>query len=1481
LEDQTTYYARARAINHAAIPTSYTLLGSTRTKTIPGISRVWLGLTSSWNTSTNWSPAGSPSRDDNIVIGVTANDPVMTGSSTIDSITLAAGATLTVQGATFTVRSAVQSDGTLVLSSTETLSLPGGVWDIDSGTVSYRGTGAFTSLTAGTSYFNLQFDNAAGDWALDSFLQINGSFSLAQGNVNALSTTLTVDGNLIRIGGTFDAGSGTVNLSGNGLVSGFSGVNALNNVALAGPAQTTMLGSDLEAEGTIVFGGGSVNEVGGPRALVVASALAIPISITAGTDMNFSTLTWTTSNTAVEIPAYVGYPALTLQSNAAAQSTVFRLAGNVAASTVAVYQVGSATNAVLNVDGYTLTAERLEIGYSTDTGHGAVVLGNGVLNVAGDIRFLSGRSVFDLGTSTAVNVGGDFLYGGSTGTFRTATSTINFVGNGAQLVNVFGGNLSTVYAQNTSSSGVTFTSSFSVVNLNAGGLSSATTIYFTGRSTVNVTGRLNLDGSAGRYVVLRSTAAGVAAHLIVGAERTTADFVDVRDNDASGSPQIIATNSIDSGNNRNWDFAAPATIVLSANAGPARRDITLSWPAPADDGASGAALSGSYYIQYSTMTSVVWSTSSAQIVIGTSGVTPGVVVSTTVGRLMLGSTYYFRQIAVDDVARWSGYSNIAQLMLSDTLAPAAVTNLVAANTSNEGEISLQWTAPDSDGADPIGEPAASYDVRYSTLSVAGLAGNTTAWWNLASTLSSEPAPALPGATETLLITAPDYGVTYYYAIRSVDPSNNLSDIDVKAASPALQANAYGADFNPPAVGNFQAIGSQSQVTLTWNAVNVPDFSKYQLYRGLDPSALTLITEFTVPTQSAFIDLGLVNGVTYYYQMVTVDRGSPAFPGVALTSATAIINTTTLQQLPNAPVISATDTVSPNNFAIRWGWTLETPPVADGFRFYVSSVDISGVLSPAVTSYMQLSLQPNQRVTAQVGAYNNAGMTLSTPFTRYVLANAPVNSLVTGVSDFTVGLDWSENGNVGSPTYQITYALNAGFTSATTVQTTLSQATLNNLQPETLYYIRVRALNGDGVATDFDLTLTTTTDSRQDRLANAPPGGMWATQTVSGGQYNVTVSWDPVTTNANGTPATDLAGYMVHVGTSWLMDEGDWNDTVITTTFTTLTVNASPRTYIAVRAVDTSGNQSLTSSVVSVPDLKYYAVADDRESWFEYSAAMANQLRRAWSANNNVGYTILGHEFVEHYGNGKVIKSVRFRAYRTDTMRSVSDRMFQQAEGSVNIVYSVVGNNIVQGTPSRESYFEGLLQSGGGLRASADDKSLLIADNGDGDRSVRTRAGVDRIGASIMPNQSVSKKMSVFWNNGADWIKMGGAVDQSAQVAMVRTSRLGSYQLRQASQLGDASLVQVYPRIFTPNGDGANDIVIFQFGEISLEDAALTGEIFDLTGAKVADLRPGPDPISTLKWDGKSDSGSTVPAGIYVYQIKANGVNVNGTVVVAR
>ena len=65
-----------------------------------------------------------------------------------------------------------------------------------------------------------------------------------------------------------------------------------------------------------------------------------------------------------------------------------------------------------------------------------------------------------------------------------------------------------------------------------------------------------------------------------------------------------------------------------------------------------------------------------------------------------------------------------------------------------------------------------------------------------------------------------------------------------------------------------------------------------------------------------------------------------------------------------------------------------------------------------------------------------------------------------------------------------------------------------------------------------------------------------------------------------------------------------------------------------------------------------------------------------------------------------------------------------------------------------------------------------------------------------------------------------------------------------------------------------------------EAALLKGMIFDLQGRMVRSQLPE-EGQNVLVWDGKDDSGVTVHAGVYIYQVEANGKIINGTVVVAK
>jgi flagellar hook assembly protein FlgD len=93
---------------------------------------------------------------------------------------------------------------------------------------------------------------------------------------------------------------------------------------------------------------------------------------------------------------------------------------------------------------------------------------------------------------------------------------------------------------------------------------------------------------------------------------------------------------------------------------------------------------------------------------------------------------------------------------------------------------------------------------------------------------------------------------------------------------------------------------------------------------------------------------------------------------------------------------------------------------------------------------------------------------------------------------------------------------------------------------------------------------------------------------------------------------------------------------------------------------------------------------------------------------------------------------------------------------------------------------------------------------------------------------------------------------------------------------------VFPKTITPNGDGVNDVVFFSLDNPT--GMEIRGTIYDLRSARVADLTDSgiASGFSTLmKWDGRDDTGSVVPGGVYLYKIEAGNRRLTGLVGVAR
>ena len=156
----------------------------------------------------------------------------------------------------------------------------------------------------------------------------------------------------------------------------------------------------------------------------------------------------------------------------------------------------------------------------------------------------------------------------------------------------------------------------------------------------------------------------------------------------------------------------------------------------------------------------------------------------------------------------------------------------------------------------------------------------------------------------------------------------------------------------------------------------------------------------------------------------------------------------------------------------------------------------------------------------------------------------------------------------------------------------------------------------------------------------------------------------------------------------------------------------------------------------------------------------------------------------------------------------------------------------------------------------------------------------KAGAAITPSAATdAKAVSMYFYNGSRWLQMFGSVNEAARSVQLQTTLLGRYQLRTTERNGGFSADQagLTNRLITPNGDGKNDTMVFIFD--NPQEQEVKGRIYDLRGALVATMKPGPVGNSVI-WDAKA-GGQTVPGGVYIYQIESQGKVYNGTVAVIR
>ncbi|MBV9080246.1 MAG: hypothetical protein JO102_03910, partial [Elusimicrobia bacterium] len=282
-------------------------------------------------------------------------------------------------------------------------------------------------------------------------------------------------------------------------------------------------------------------------------------------------------------------------------------------------------------------------------------------------------------------------------------------------------------------------------------------------------------------------------------------------------------------------------------------------------------------------------------------------------------------------------------------------------------------------------------------------------------------------------------------------------------------------------------------------------------------------------------------------------------------------------------------------------------------------------------------------------------------------------------------------------------------------------------------------------------------------------------------------------------------------------------------------------YYSIRAVNSAGAESVDSYTVdSSTRANVIFLAGDARTSLTIPASSAEVL---CPAHNKYGVPlaiVLRED--PALTDGAVVRSLQFQLVRGDTMEELDDVAFPEPNAEVTIGYNTIGGQVASGAPG-------------------------------------TPAALASSAASASPDN-----LSLYWSNRVAWIKLGGAINKIAQTLDIKTSRLGSYQLRLSAPAASLKLsrANVYPRIFTPNGDGFNDRV-FMILE-NPNNAEVSGEIRDLTGRLVVTLPPPTLTAgigTTLSWAGRDSSNAVVPSGLYVYRIEGDGTTITGTVAVAR
>jgi hypothetical protein len=535
--------------------------------------RYWIATgTSSWNSAANWStisggPAtgGVPTSTHTVVFDANSKgNALMYSNVTVATITISGStATIKTQSYDLTLSSGYsQSSGRIELgTSVVTMqgtnwAVSGGVFDAGTSTVQFKlDSTTSTILSNGTSFYHLVLDTATistpGVLKLLDRFYVLGNLTLNKGTFdNQLSSSdIKVAGDVTMTNFKTNLGQSTWTVSGNWNHQGVATLNSYGSLTILNGAGKTVVGNYLTTKfGNLLISGTITNPSGFNTTISANSTVTVSGTLTLTNGLIF----------------YNEGDLKVTSSGRISGSGFLQLDSGVPLTQqdgiIDVAQLNFVGNHDQNISTATYNSALVAFGNNSST---MFTPKNGTYRFTGNVQYTCGGGAYTYTVNNSV-ANPTWIIEGNVAVNETSCPVIWTKGTGsiffssntvAQQVNFLGKSVERIVSSNTASGGLTFTSSFTAAGflVDSASLGSSATVYFAGNSTFTIS-TFTIAGSGSNIVTLKSTDTAKYWYLN-NTNRSSVVGVRVSSSNASAGQAIYAVNSVNLGQNVNWNFS--------------------------------------------------------------------------------------------------------------------------------------------------------------------------------------------------------------------------------------------------------------------------------------------------------------------------------------------------------------------------------------------------------------------------------------------------------------------------------------------------------------------------------------------------------------------------------------------------------------------------------------------------------------------------------------------------------------------------------------------------------------------------------------------------------------------------------------------------------------------------------------------------------------------------------------------------------------